>query len=695
MKAILRCFFSGLLVYLILIPQLTAQTWRLLGPHNTPLPLQDSGKFSPHGIGRLHAILLLNKKGSKIIVSSSTGGAFFTNNRGKNWKPAPEYDYLSGANALTKMGKKKLWLATCSNHLPAEHWGVGVLEWDMKKNLMYPTGFHVLPSEYDKCCLYDMKENPKNPKEIWIISDTKVWKTSDKGKSWNLLFEEPLGFFRNLMVNVRNPNEWWIMGAKVIHTIDGGKTFVDRTAALQSPLLQFGIDRVRMCYFGKDGHTLFALVMAKFVNLLRSDDGGITWKSEQVLSGHFGLHPFGIHQFEHNHRSYLLLEGIRAYLSADTGKTIQQITYPILGPNYVHDDIRASAFTKKGHLYLAHDGGLSLSKDLGKSWESLNGTGLSITQCYGMSNSEIAPDLLFAGTLDMSSLIYKDGQWYCTSTLYADGGRARIHPTDTSYVLISASGFLYQQDSTNKQNWRYDHPITKRGDFDFAMHFSPSGDRFLMATNYLFSRNTGSQKWNNLTQSLPSSSKEITSFALSPTKENEIWFARTEPTWNPNDLSQKLYFSNDFGFSWKDMTPSLPILAWRFIRNLCIDPFDDNTIYAGLGNFDNPENNASTLHKVYLTKDKGKTWENQSRGLPNFPVNYLCTNATHLFAATDVGVYFCSKSDYTWQKLGTGLPPVVAKEIHINNKLNTLRVATFGRGIWEVSLDTLNKQAGR
>jgi hypothetical protein len=392
-------------------------------------------------------------------------------------------------------------------------------------------------------------------------------------------------------------------------------------------------------------------------------------------------------------KQYLVFEGVRSYLSADTGKSLQQLTFPLLGPQYVHDDIRATVFNKKGHIYFAHDGGISVSENMGKSWTSLNGSGLRITQCYGMSNSEIAPDVIYAGTLDMSSLIFKNKQWYCTSTLYADGGRARMHPFDTSLILVSASGFLYQNDSLHKQNWIYDHPLTKRGDFDFAMDFSPSGDYFLMATNHLFSRKTGSPKWENLTQQLPAT-KEITSFSLGRSNPNEIWFARVEPTWNPTHLSEKLYFSDDGGANWIDKTATLPILAWRFIRHLHVDPIQNEVVYAGLGDFDNTDQKESK-HKVYVTRNKGVTWENISNGLPNFPVNYLCSYLNYVFAATDVGVYYCDTSTYQWKELGKGLPRVVVKEIHVNHKKQVLRVATFGNGIWEFDLSELSKQANR
>jgi hypothetical protein len=86
------------------------------------------------------------------------------------------------------------------------------------------------------------------------------------------------------------------------------------------------------------------------------------------------------------------------------------------------------------------------------------------------------------------------------------------------------------------------------------------------------------------------------------------------------------------------------------------------------------------------------TWATAASGIPNVPVNAFVVDpldSTHLFAGTDVGVYFSTDSGATWAPFGTGLPAVAVFDMAIvqSGTVNeSLRVATHGRSMWEASL---------
>jgi photosystem II stability/assembly factor-like uncharacterized protein len=249
---------------------------------------------------------------------------------------------------------------------------------------------------------------------------------------------------------------------------------------------------------------------------------------------------------------------------------------------------------------------------------------------------------------------------------------------------ISVSGYCYLFDSLTGQ-WRYAHPFGKRGGFDFAMEYNQDGQWFYMASDHVWRMKRGEKTWQHLTAGLEAN-RDVTTLAISPFNPDRIWFARNEPTWDPEDLKGKLYFSPDAGKTWLDKTANFPLLAWRFIRHLMVHPQNDSVIFAGMGNFDS--NKAGTVpQKVFVSKDLGETWENISEGLPNYPINFLNYYEGYLIAATDVGVYFKKENtDDKWAIYGQNLPPTIVTEIHINRTANKLRAATFGRGIWEADL---------
>ena len=57
-----------------------------------------------------------------------------------------------------------------------------------------------------------------------------------------------------------------------------------------------------------------------------------------------------------------------------------------------------------------------------------------------------------------------------------------------------------------------------------------------------------------------------------------------------------------------------------------------------------------------------------------------------MFAGTDVGVYSSTDGGANWAPLGTGLPRVAVFDAEISNVHRVLRIATHGRGLYEIDI---------
>ena len=93
---------------------------------------------------------------------------------------------------------------------------------------------------------------------------------------------------------------------------------------------------------------------------------------------------------------------------------------------------------------------------------------------------------------------------------------------------------------------------------------------------------------------------------------------------------------------------------------------------------------------VALTKNKGKDWVDISGNLPDAPVNDVIwhpTDKKSLFVATDVGVFATTDLGATWTKIGANLPLVPVNDINIQIETMTLFAATYGRSIWETTIE--------
>ncbi len=118
------------------------------------------------------------------------------------------------------------------------------------------------------------------------------------------------------------------------------------------------------------------------------------------------------------------------------------------------------------------------------------------------------------------------------------------------------------------------------------------------------------------------------------------------------------------------------------ITGIAVDPLNANRIWVTYtGYWDQ--------FKVWFSADGGTTWRNADAGstLFNIPVNaivYQDGSKDRLFIGTDAGIYM-SENGSRWQKYGS-FPNVRVTEMKINKTINKLRVATYGRGLWEGTL---------
>jgi hypothetical protein len=57
-----------------------------------------------------------------------------------------------------------------------------------------------------------------------------------------------------------------------------------------------------------------------------------------------------------------------------------------------------------------------------------------------------------------------------------------------------------------------------------------------------------------------------------------------------------------------------------------------------------------------------------------------------LYVGTDAGVYYLNDDLSDWIPYKYGLPNVVVDQLEIHYATNTIRAATYGRGIWQAPL---------
>lgn len=96
--------------------------------------------------------------------------------------------------------------------------------------------------------------------------------------------------------------------------------------------------------------------------------------------------------------------------------------------------------------------------------------------------------------------------------------------------------------------------------------------------------------------------------------------------------------------------------------------------------------------RLWRTTDGGQTWTSivgadPAHRLPNVPVyvvKYDPIEPKTIYAGTDLGVYISLDDGATWDRMGEGLPIVPVRDMYIAQNQDFIRVATYGRGLWEI-----------
>jgi sugar lactone lactonase YvrE len=112
-----------------------------------------------------------------------------------------------------------------------------------------------------------------------------------------------------------------------------------------------------------------------------------------------------------------------------------------------------------------------------------------------------------------------------------------------------------------------------------------------------------------------------------------------------------------------------------------VDPRDRDRIWVTLSGYRSGTGDGHVL----MTANRGRTWRDVTRGLPNAPVNDVVIGPDrHVFVATDVGVFRGAPNGGGWVRAGSGLPLAPITDIQYNAASGRIFAATFGRGVYSL-----------
>ncbi len=630
-----------------------AANWVPLGPNGW----NRTSSWNP-GTGRLTHLAIHPSNEQIIYVSSPGGGIWKTINGGAAWTPLTD-------NNSTWMNVYALTLDPVNPSIvyAGMTGSVGIIKSNDAGSTWSPAGAG--PSGTVRKILI----HPSSPNIVFAAATNGIWRSVNGGTSWTQVHS---GSKEDIEFKPGDVNIMYASGNDVYRSVDNGLLWTPVGAA--QGITNTG--RTLVSVSVADPNVVYAVQASGslFGRMYKSTDAGLSFVTTVVGNPASGTNFFGYEasgtgtsgQATYDmamdvspvNANDVYIAGIICWRSINGGTSFSPLTEWFL-PNstgYNHADVHGLYWINSS-LYSLSDGGIYKSTDNGDNWTDLS-TGLGIRQFYRMANSQTNPNVITGGAQDNGSAARQtSGTW--VDWLGADGMEGLVSPTNHLNLWgTSQNGSLYR--SVNGGNSYSGLGRPSAGNWVTPLCIHPTNETILYGgwTGVYKSTNSGTS-WTNIAAGTITST--VTDLAVAPSNPNYIYAT----------VGATLYVTTNDGANWTTRT------APATINDIAVDPLNPDKIWIACN---------SSSNRVMVSTDAGANFTNISANLPAIVARTVVVdddNPRTIYVGMNIGVFYKKETDANWTDYSDNLPLVAINELEIQKASGKLRVATYGRGIWE------------
>ncbi|HSG09772.1 MAG TPA: hypothetical protein VLA36_15530 [Longimicrobiales bacterium] len=684
--------------------------------------------IGPAGMsGRVAAVDVVLRDRNIVYVGGATGGLFKSSDGGLTWDPVFDGQPALGIGAISvfQANPDIVWVGTGEGN-PRNSAGVGRgLFRSMDAGRTWtPMGLE--RSER----IARIVTHPTDPDVVYVgvmgpaWSDGQergVYRTTDGGRNWTrVLWRNERTGAADLIMDPSNPEKlfaamwefrrepWFFTsggpGSGLFVTRDGGEHWEELGPDDGLPEGELG--RIGLAASASSPNVVYALVEATRSALLRSEDGGVSWRTINDEPG-IANRPFYYADLrvdpQNENRLYSLHSAIQ--VSEDQGRTWETV----VSSGIIHGDVHELWIDPDDsrRMILGEDGGIAFTYDRGKHWRFVEN--LTLAQFYHATVDNEVPFNVYGGLQD-------NGSWYGPSTVWENKGILNAHwrrvgggdgfsvlddPSSPRHgYSMSQQGSLTRFDKVTglQVGIQPVHPdgVPLRFNWNAALVLDPHDSTTLyLGSQFVHRTPDHGQSWEiispDLTTNDPAKQRQMQSGGLtldatgaenhttiiaiapSPVDEGTIWAGTDDGN---------VQISRGAGGTWTNVARNLrgvPSATW--VSDIEASHHDAGTAYVTFD--DHRRGNWETY--LYRTRDFGERWERiQTRGVEGF-AHVLAEDPVEpnlLFLGTEFGLYVSLDAGSNWRAFTSGIPAVPVRDATVHPRDGDLVVATHGRGIF-------------
>ncbi|MCZ6669556.1 MAG: DUF1684 domain-containing protein [Acidobacteria bacterium] len=681
--------------------------------------------IGPAGMsGRIAAIDAVESNPAIIYIGSATGGLWKSENRGNTWEP------IFDDQPVAAIGAVKVF-----QPIPDIVW-VGTGEGNTRNSVSVGNGMYksIDAGRTWKHLGLEKTErisrillHPTDPNVAYVAAMGTTWgenrergvfRTRDGGNTWEkILYVNERTGAADLAIDPANPNRlfaamwehrrwpWFFRSggssSGLYATSDGGESWERLTP--EDGLPEGNLGRIGIAFSRSSPAVVYALVEAEQSALLRSEDGGRTWRTVNTAFD-IASRPFYYADIrvdpELPNRVYNLWSLLS--VSDDGGKSFEILT-PYAD---VHPDHHALWIDPNHPDFMidGNDGGVAMSEDRGKTWRFV--ANLPLAQYYHIDVDMETPFNVYGGMQD-------NGSWRGPSAVWENGGIRnqhwmevgfgdgfdtrpdRSHPTQG--YSMSQRGFLKRFDLVTGERKDIRPPMPEGTELRFNWNAALAIDPFEAETIYYGSQfvhksTDRGESWSVLSQDLTTNNPEwqkqaesggltpdvtgaenftsILAIAPSPVQPGVIWVGTDDG---------RIHLTRDGGENWKsveDQLRGVPPNTW--VPHIEPSKFDPGSAFVVLDD----HRRANWTPYVYRTDNFGKTWKSlvtdSIRGYA-LSIAQDPVDPDLLFLGTEFGLYLTLDAGRSWIPWRHGIPAVGVRDLVVHPIDHALVIGTHGR----------------
>ncbi|MDH3225230.1 MAG: hypothetical protein OEO23_16025, partial [Gemmatimonadota bacterium] len=500
-------------------------------------------------------------------------------------------------------------------------------------------------------------------------------------------------------------------GSGIWKTYDGGDTWTRLTEKDGLPPGDLG--RIGLAFATNEPDVAYALVEAERSALLRSDDGGDSWRTVNSEPGvnERAFYYSRVYVDPTNENRVYRVSGDLA-MSVDGGRSFSSIA----SFQSVHVDHHAFWAAPDGRTIITgNDGGVFISANRGGTWRFVEN--LPLSQFYHLSVDNETPFNVYGGLQDNGSWrgpsqVWETASftgahvqnWHWKTIGFGDGFAALVDPTDPSLGYSMSQGGNLQRFDLETGAWNNIRPTPPSDEVELRFNWNAGialdpfdHETVYYGSQFLHMSPDRGETWQTISPDLttndPAKQRQaesggltidvsgaenhttILTIAPSPVEQGVIWVGTDDGN---------VQVTQTGGGDWENVVSRIrgvPANTW--VPHIEASKHHGGTAYVV---FDGHRTGDWTPY-LYKTENHGRDWDRLNTDRVDGYVHVIEEDPVEpnlLYLGTEFGLYVSLDGGENWSKFTHGGYPAGAptRALVVHPRDHDLAVGTHGRGAW-------------